>query len=221
MIENLGEIITKIQEDWETRNAVRDLTLVRSRALIRCCANSIRATHRREYKAARELLTQAKAMADEMLSEAEPFGDIYQAGYTQDALKEMAEAAITLALITGEPCPDPDELGIGYAAYANGLGEAASELRRFALDSLRQGDLAEAERMLEMMDEVYGYLVTLDFPDNLTRGLRRTTDMVRAVLERTRGDVTVAARQDRLEAALKNLDARLDAFRPEQQPADV
>lgn len=201
----------RIRTDLTRKNEVRDLTLARSRTLIRHCANSIRATHRREYELARQLLDEAKAAGETMCAEARIYWDIYHAGYVQDALKELAEAAITLALVTLEPLPDPDALGIEYAAYLNGLGEAIGEMRRFALDSMRRGDLDEAERILEVMDEAYSYLVTVDFPDALTRGLRRTTDMVRGVTERTRGDLTTAVRQEQLRSALRAFEERLDA----------
>jgi len=211
LIENLEALVERIRAHWEQKNEVRDLTLTRSRALIRFCANSIRATHRHEYERAEQLLAEAKAAAQTMCAEARVYPDIYYAGYLQDALKELAEAAITLALVRGEELPDPDEMEIPYPAYLNGLAEAMGEMRRFALDSIRRGDTAEAERLLEIMDEVYSYLVTIDFPDALTGGLRRTTDMVRGVTERTRGDLTTAVRQEKLQAALQAFEERLNA----------
>jgi translin len=209
LIDNLESVIQAITDDLTKKSAVRDLTLQRSRALIRFCANSIRATHRHEYDEAKKLLTEAKAAAEAAQSEARAFPDIYHAGYLQDALKEVAEAAITLAFATGEPMPTPGELDIDHPAYLNGLGEAVGEMRRFALDSMRRDDTDEAERILEIMDEVYGQLVTIDFPDSMTRGLRRTTDMVRGVTERTRGDLTTAVRQEKLQAALLDLEEKL------------
>lgn len=210
MTSRLEEIVERIREDWSRKNAIRDLTLARSRTLIRFCANSIRATHRHEWELARQLLAEARQAADTMREEAGAYSDIHDAGYTQDALKELAEAAILLAFVTDEPIPDPDEMGIGYAAYLNGLGEAVGELRRYALDSIRRGEVGESERLLDLMDEVYTYLVTMDFADSLTGGLRRTTDMVRGVTERTRGDLTVAVGQERLEASLRAFERRLD-----------
>ncbi|NLG27223.1 MAG: haloacid dehalogenase, partial [Chloroflexi bacterium] len=126
------------------------------------------------------------------------------------ALKEVAEAAVVLACATGGDIPGPEALQIDYPAYLNGLGEAVGELRRLALDSLRRDDLVEAERLMGIMDEVYGQLITIDFPDGMTGGLRRTTDMVRGVVEKTRGDLTTAVRQEKLQAALQNLETRLD-----------
>jgi translin len=151
------------------------------------------------------------AEAQAMCTDARSYPDVYYAGYLQDSLKELAEAAITLAFITGRPLPDPDTMGIDYPAYLNGLGEAMGELRRFALDSMRRDELGEAERLLEIMDEVYSFLVTIDFPDAMTGGLRRTTDMVRGVIERTRGDLTTAVRAEKLQDSLRAFEERLDA----------
>ena len=208
---NLEALVERMRRELGRKNEVRDLTLARARTLIRHCARSIRATHRREYDLARELLGQAVTCAETMCSDARVYPDVYHAGYLQDALKELAEAAITLALVTREPLPDPDVLGIEYPAYLKGLGEAMGELRRGALDSIRRGEIEEAERLLQIMDQVYSCLMTIDFPDSLTRGLRRTTDMVRGVTERTRGDLTTAVRQERLQAALQAFEARLEA----------
>jgi translin len=152
----------------------------------------------------------AKTLASEMVEGVADYADLYHAGYTQDALKEFAEASITYALITDRSLPDPDELGVEYAAYLNGLGEAAGELRRHVLDLIRHGELERAEKVLSMMDDIYGVLVTIDFPNAVTGGLRRTTDMVRGVLERTRGDLTMSLRQDRLQQALRDFEKRVN-----------
>lgn len=206
---NLEAIIDRIVTTLKRKNEVRDLTLQRSREMIRFCANSIRATHRHEFVEAEGLLAQAKAAAALMIQDVQPYPDLYFAGYVQDATKELAEAAITLAVITGQPLPDPETLNIEYAAYLNGLGEATGEMRRYALDSMRRDALEDAERLLGIMDDVYTYLVTIDFPDALTGGLRRTTDLVRGVTERTRGDLTTTVQEHKLQVALKNFGNRL------------
>lgn len=206
---NLEPIIERIRADLARKDQVRTSALERSRAVIRLCANSIRATHRQEYDAARKLLDEAAAEAQAMCAEARAYPDVYYAGYLQDSLKELAEAAITLALITRQPLPEPETLNVDYPAYLNGLGEAMGELRRFALDSVRRDQIAEAERLLEIMDEVYSFLITIDFPEAMTGGLRRTTDMVRGVIERTRGELTIAAQEEKLRASLKAFEERL------------
>lgn len=205
----LQTIVDQINQAFEAKNAVRDLTLGRSRALIRYCANSIRATHRGDDDEAQALLETARQSAAEMVVDARQYPDIYHAGYTQDALKELAEAHITRAVVLTKPLPTPASLAVEEAAYLNGLAEAAGELRRFALDALRRGEVQQAEQILRHMDDIYSVLVTVDFPDAITNGLRRNTDMVRGVLERTRGDVTTAVRQETMKAALAAFEQRI------------
>jgi translin len=147
---------------------------------------------RREFHEARELIAVAAAYLAQAEAVLAGHPDVRYAGFVHDAKKEFVEANLTLAFVADQPLPAADELNVEVQAYLNGMGEAASELRRQVLDCLRDGDTVEAERLLAIMDEVYGVLVTVDYPDAMTGGLRRTTDALRAVLERTRGDVTTA-----------------------------
>ncbi len=210
MLEALEATVDRIRGILDTKNAARDRALTSSRELTRHCANSIRASHRGDHELALQLLASARLIVERLTTELAEHPDLYHAGYTQDALKELAEANITSALIRSQPLPVPEELKVPVAAYLNGMGEAMGEMRRYVLDLLRQGgQLARCDQMLEAMDEVYGVLVTLDYPDTLTGGLRRTTDMVRGVLERTRGDVTSAAGQDALQRCLHGLREQL------------
>jgi len=210
-LDNLDAISERIRQDFEARNSARDEALRRSRELIRYCANTIRATHRSEFEEASQLLATAHQAASELVECVADYPDLYYAGYTQDALKELAEASITYALITDGPLPDPDDLSVEYPAYLNGLGEAVGELRRYVLDIIRRGQVERGEEMLSAMDDIYAVLVTMDFPDAITGGLRRTTDVVRGVLERTRGDLTMAIRQDKLQEALRAFEERVNA----------
>jgi len=207
-LEAIGE---RILSYFERKNAARDAALQRSRTLIRHSATAIRAAHRQERELAREHLDQAKTITEELRTDLTSYPDLYHAGYTQDAFKEYAEASIVFALLVNDPLPDPDELGVEYAAYLGGLGEAVGELRRRTLDILRQAHSADAERLLQAMDEIYGLLVTVDFPDALTGNLRRTTDLVRGLVERTRGDLTTSLQQDSLRAALDLVEKKLDS----------
>jgi translin len=208
-VQELQGIVDTINQAFDEKTTVRDRTLSRSRELIRNCANAIRAIHRLDRDDARALLQTARHAAVEMVTEARDYPDIYYAGYTQDALKELAEANLTRAIILEEAVPTPEDLGVEYAAYLNGLAETAGELRRFALDALRRGDVTQAERVLGNMEDIYTLLVTVDFPGAITGGLRRNTDMVRGVLERTRGDVTTAVRQEAMKAALQQFEQRI------------
>jgi len=208
-LQELQTLTDRINQTFEAKSAIRNNTLTRSRELIRHCANSIRATQRGDDAEAQALLQTARETAAEMIADAMQYPDVYYAGYTQDALKELAEAHITRAVILQEPLPAPEALKVEYAAYLNGLAEAAGELRRFALDALRQGDVSLAERILGDMDDIYSALITVDFSDAITGGLRRNTDMVRGVLERTRGDVTTAVRQEAMRIALQQFEQRI------------
>ena len=174
--------------------------------MIRHSADSIRAIHRGEFDTARELIGSASRLVEESGTLLNEHPEVYFTGYMQDALKEYVEANAVLALIRDEPLPTPAELQVGAAPYLGGLADTVGELRRFILDRLRRDDFSRCERTLELMDEIYTILVTMDFPDAVTRGLRRSTDMVRGILERTRGDLTVALRQRRLETMLSDAD---------------
>jgi translin len=214
---SLETITETIRAQFTDKNAARDQALARSRELIRLCAESIRATHRREWEAAEGKLAAVRAAADALRAVVADHPDLYHAGYTQDALKEVVEAFATAAIIRDQPLPTPDSLAVGGATYLNGLAEAATELRRFILDILRREDggddapVAEAERLLGWMDAIYDELVTFDFPDAITGDLRRRTDIVRGVLERTRGDLTTTLQGQRLQAALRRTEQQLDA----------
>ena len=218
-MENLSAIIETIRADLTRRNDVRDATLRRSRELVRLCANSIRAVHRHEFDEAAGLLAQARAAAAEMVADLAAMPDLFYTGYTQDALKELTEAHLVHAFVTGGPLPTPKELGVPSSTFLNGMSEAASEMRRFALDMIRLGHVTEAVPFLTIMDEVYSQQITIDFPDAITGGLRRQTDVLRGILERTRGDVTMSTRQEAMRQALATFETRMmGAASPDHAP---
>jgi translin len=198
----LAHILNAARATLDEKYRARETALAHGRALTRTCANAIRAMHRGEFDAARVALNGARSETARIADVLSPHPDLFFAGYVQDAHKELAEAENLLALMRREPLPTPESLRIETAAFLNGLAEAASEGRRFALDRLRRGDVARASSMLEAMDEILSALTTLDYPDAVTGGLRRTCDALRAVVERTRGDVTMAALQERLLQAI-------------------
>ncbi len=210
-MDELNPIIEQIRQAFATKNEARDRALQRSRGLIRLCAQAIRATHRQEWADAAAKITQTKDQAETLVADLKPFPDLYYTGYTQDALKEYVEANLTYALIRGEPLPTPELLDVEPSTYLGGLTEAATELRRRILDILRHQHTGEAERLLEAMDAIYTALITVDYPDAITHGLRRRTDVLRGVLERTRGDLTSSLRQQQLQQALRDLERRLNS----------
>jgi translin len=192
------------REAFDDKHRAREITIGASRKAIQACAASIRATHRGEYDAAEELARAALAHLHEADGALAGHPDVRATGPLYDAKKELAEAFLTLALVRNQPLPPPEELQVEIAAYCNGLAEAASELRRQLLDQLRHGHLERAEELMGAMDEIYSLLVTIDYPDGVTGGLRRTTDALRAVLERTRGDLTTAMVAARLQSAIES-----------------
>jgi translin len=195
LTDNLDSIANQIRQSFLAKDAAREKALPLCREVIRYCSKAIRTVHRQEFSQAKELLKSARNLLDKIKQIAAEHNELSYTGLVRDAQKEFAEGSITLALITGKRLPEPDELRVDYAAYLNGLGEAVGELRRYLLDSMRRGDLSRGEELLSVMDDIYTTLATMDFPEAVTGGLRRTTDMVRGTLERTRSDLTLAIRQ--------------------------
>lgn len=206
---DLEGIAQRIRDSLTTKQASRDQALRLSRETIRFCATSIRATHRGEVDRAQSILDQAKEHLTELKNTVADHEDLRHTGFVDDAQKEFTEASTTFAIVFGGEISTPDALGVDDAPYLNGLGEAASEMRRFILDRIRVGEFQRCEGALESMDEIYRVLITIDFPDAMTGGLRRTTDMLRGVLERTRGDLTMALRQQQLSEQLSDVQRRL------------
>ena len=211
----LEPIAEQIHQEFEARTKARDQALAQARALTRHCAMAIRAVHRDEADTMQEHLDEAQKLADALRKDlAQKYPDLYFAGYTQDALKEFAEASITCALVRHQALPDPEELDMPSFTYLNGLAESIGELRRRCLDMLRQGNSAEAEHLLGHMDDIFSILVTMDYPDAVTNGLRRQTDVARSILERTRGDLTFSLRGEQLERSISRLSEKLPGTGP-------
>jgi len=208
-MDRLAAISEEIHLAFEARTSARDDALSQARTLTRHCANAIRSVHRNDFSGAEEQLESAVSIVKTLQSELEKYPDLYYAGYTQDALKEYAEASIVYALITEKDLPTPQELGIENPSYLNGLAEAVGEFRRRCLDILRIGYSGEAERLLQQMDDIYAVLITMDYPNAITGGIRRQTDIARSIIERTRGDITLSLRQEQLEKSMVKLEQRL------------
>ena len=208
--DGLEAIAEQIRRGFTELDAAREKVLPCCREVIRNCSQAIRAVHRQEFDQAAKLLKTARSLLNEAQKAAVDYSELNHTGFFKDAQKEYAEGSILLAVVGGKQIPSPGSLGIDAAAYLNGLGEAVGELRRYLLDSMRQGDISRGEELLLVMDDIYSVLVTMDFPDAITGGLRRTTDMVRGVLERTRSDLTLIMRQ-------KDLENRLDKIRRAQE----
>lgn len=203
------ELADKAHQDFEARHLVRENTLKQTRKLTRHAANAIRAIHRDEQDSAEENMDTANKIVANLFDSLKDYPEFYFSGYTQDALKEYVEARLTINFLKNKPLPSPEEMGIEYSTYLKGMAETIGEMRRRCLDILRQGYSDEAERLLDLMDEIYSILVTIDYPDAITHGLRRQTDMVRGIIERTRADLTTSLREQHMQHALKDFEERI------------
>jgi translin len=206
---DLEDLRIRIKADFDAKNATREEVLKICRSLVQTSSYIIRSVHRGERDEALRLLDQAKELSMSITEITRDHPEVYTAGFVHDAQKEYAEARATFALINGEPLPQPEALGVEFPAYLNGLGEAVGELRRSILDLIREGHLERGDELLSHMDDIYYLLVSFDYPDAITGGIRRTTDMARAIMERTRGDLTTALRQSKLKSAIYELEENL------------
>jgi translin len=211
-MDNFEELSSRIRDSFERQNKIRDEALTQSRNLTRHSAHAIRAIHRNDADMAHEHLKQADKLAQALREGLSDDPGLYFSGYAQDALKEYCEAHLTVAVILGLDWPSPEDLQVPYATYLNGLSEVIGELRRRIMDLIREGYSHEVERLLDVMDDIYAQLVTMDFPDALTYGLRRRTDIARSIIERTQADVTISYRQQQLEKRLNDLSEQLSRF---------
>jgi translin len=198
-----------LHDRFDAKTAARERALPAARRSIRASANSIRAIHRLELDRAKELIEESRAALEDGFGAVGDHPDVRFAGYLQDAEKEYAEANVTYALVAGQEVPTPEGLGVGDAPFLNGMAEAIGEGRRRILDLLRTGEVAEGEALLAAMEEIYGVLVTMDYPDAITLNLRRSTDVARSLIEKTRGDLAIAFMQREMRDALDEHARRL------------
>lgn len=201
--DHLVRHIDSVRADLAATNAAREAALPGCRRVIQLSGSAIKAVHRLQHDRALASADEAEAVLREVQAAVAGFPSVEHAGFLHDAEKEYVEARTVIALVAGLAPPSAAELGVGGPAYLRGLAEAASELRRHLLDRLRAGEVDRAEDLLGLMDDVYEALVVIDFPDAVTGGLRRTLDALRAVLERSRGDLTTTVLQVRLQHALE------------------
>ncbi|HEX2063202.1 MAG TPA: hypothetical protein VHE80_02140 [Acidimicrobiales bacterium] len=198
----LTRLVEPLCDELDSAHRAREVALAACRRVIRASGQAIRAAHRGDTERAGRLRSEAEEALREAQRAVGPFPQVAHAGFLHDAEKEYVEAVLTAAFVEGTPVAGRDELDVGVAAWLCGLAEAASELRRHLLDRIREGDLGQGQDLLHTMEEIYELLMSVDHPDALTGGLRRTTDALRAVLERSRADVTTTVVQSRLQASL-------------------
>jgi translin len=207
---DLSGLAERLSARLDAATSAREKGLSSSREAIRSCGNAIRALHRYEYDVAADLLADAEAKIRTARDALADFPDLSNAGFIHDAEKELAEGRITYALVTNQPFPSSEDVGVDPSAFLKGMAESIGELRRHILDLMRQGELKRCEDLLQAMDDIYFVLVSMDYPDGVTHGLRRLTDVARSIIERTRGDFTTSSIQSSLRDALEQRASELD-----------
>ncbi|MFH1454196.1 MAG: haloacid dehalogenase [Armatimonadota bacterium] len=203
------KIFDVICKKFDEMNKLRDNAITRHREIIKISSLSIRATHREDYKEAENLIKQAQEKSEKLNAGLKNYPQIYYSGFIHDCQKEFAESCITLALIRDEKIATPADIGVDYPAYLNGMCEAIGEVRRHIVDRMRKNDLKNSEELLLLMDEIYYMMISIDYPDAITMGLRRTTDIARSLIEKTRGELTLHMRQNSLEEKMHKLEKKL------------
>jgi translin len=213
MIPMLEEISVRIRESLEAKDSIREDGLKISREVVRECRAATFALHLQDFKKANDSIKAAEDALEKLEVLFTGHADIYYAGYIEHAQQEYSEVSVLRSLLKEngklKNIPSPDELRVGYAAYLNGLGDVVGELRRHILDLIRRDSFEKAEVFLGIMEDIHATLMDFDYPDAITKGLRRKTDVSRGLIEKTRGDVVNAIRQKKLETAMLNLELRL------------
>ena len=207
---DLSELSADLRSEFDAKTEARERALASARSAVRSCGNAIRALHRHETPGATQLLDAAQGEIDSARAFLDGHEDIRHTGFIHDAEKELAEARITFALITDGVFPTHLSLGLPPAAFAKGMAESIGEIRRHILDLMRHGELERCEHLLGAMDDMYYVLVSMDYPDGITFGLRRLTDVARSLIERTRGDYTTSVIQSSLQKALTDHAGKLE-----------
>ena len=208
MIESVDELAEAISRYFESKDEARERALKLNRVVIRKCGAAIRSIHREEFEKAEVLMNEAGSFLEEIRALLSDHTDVRYAGFVTNAEQEYAEARMVYSIITQNKTPAPDEIGVEMVGYLGGLGDTTGELRRHILDLIRKGRPEDGEPYLEAMEEIYHLLMLFDYPDAITGGLRRKSDMARSLLERTRGDLTNAIGQRKLEVQLAQLEAQ-------------
>jgi translin len=209
MLGRIDEFADEAREQLESIHRDRESAYTTSREIVQAASATIKAVHRGEFDEAGGQVARTRELYERMMAAVHASPEIGYSGFVGDAAREYAEAAQVLALIADDDLPGPADIGVDSADWLNGLGDTVGELRRHVLDLIRRDEVDEAEKYLEMMDEIYQTIMSFDYPESVTKGLRRRSDQARGAVERTRGDLTNALRQSRLEKRMRQLEEAL------------
>ncbi len=204
---NLEEIGKEIEEVLDEKDSVREIAIKSSREIIRIASRVITKLHRREneIEEIRRIKEEVWHLRSLLLNE---YPDLFYSGFVQNALQEYVEALLLEAIINKKDIPSPKELYVNPSAYLMGCGDVVGELRREVLESLRVGNFNQAESYLQLMEEFYEMLMRFNYPSGLVP-IKQKQDVARALVEKTRGEITIAAMN-------RNLELKIEKFEKEE-----
>jgi len=194
---NLQKIFSEITESLELLYQDREEILKLSRSIIRDCSIAIKNIHRKEFNKFQEKLNSIKIDHQSLVKLVDKnLGVFFK--YLKTPEQEYAEAIAFYSIINKKNIPTPLELRINPLNFILGLADVIGELRRYALDNIRNSQFEDLNDILEGMDEIYTYLFTIDYPSAVTQDLRHKVDVARNIIEKTRGDISLAIQMDDL-----------------------
>lgn len=206
---SLNDLAGTMLARFEAKDRAREEALSTSREVVRFCSAAIRSVHRGDIAQSERLMDKAHESLEKIHNTLKDHQDIRYAGFIDVAEQEYAEARSVYSITTRHEILTPEEIGVDLVNYLSGLGDTTGELRRHILDLIRQGHPEEGEYFLDVVEEIYHLLMLFDYPEAITRGLRRKSDLARSMLERTRGDLTNAMEMAKVEASLRKLEDKL------------
>jgi len=203
---SLKAVLKEIEKELQEKEKVRENAQKDMRKATSLSKQAILLIHQNRLKEARKLAERAKQITSKLNDLSATHPSIIYGGMFSAALQEYAEANVFLTLVSESRFVTPSEINVPSVDYVLGLADAIGELRRRALDALREGNVSKGEECLQLMDEIYIELMAMDESYMLVVGLRRKCDVARKIIEITRGDVTQEMRRSQLENYLKRFE---------------
>ena len=218
-MKNLDNIVNKIEKDIDNKDKIREEALRSSREIIINCRKAIQYVHQDLKKEAKGNIKQASTKLSDLYNITKEYPEIYHAGFVENAAQELVEAQCFYNIMKGKDLPDPDEMQTTYSSYLLGLCDLVGELRRTVLDSIRSGEQKNADDYLTMMEEIYDVIIRFDYPSGLIP-IKKKQDMVRSLIEKTRGELAVASCEKRIEYRTGEFKGILDKINNKKKPKD-
>ncbi len=207
---SLKALLEEVKRELTTKEEIREEVHDKMRKATSLSKQAILLSHQKRLDEANVQLEKAKELISSLKATAKDYPAIIYGGMFSAALQEYSEACIFVNLIEQAKFVTPREIDVPPVDYVLGLADVVGELRRLALDALREGNVEKGEQSLHIMDEIYVELEAMDEAYMLVSGLRRKNDVSRRIIEATRGDITQEVRRKALEDHIKRLEKLLE-----------